>query len=254
MLHRYSWGAMLGGAFGAGAHYLFPHHTADPGAYAIVGMGALVAGTTQAPIQSFLMLFELTQNYKIIAPIMICCVISTFVARSLKKESIYTMKLVRRGVDIRAGRDVNVLKSIRVNDFMTEGPEIIREDTRLRELINVLQKSKHSTFPVVDDEDELVGMLSLKDFREVVFEDSIFDIVIAKDIATIPAMFITPGDNLATALHLIDQHGVGHLPVIRETNGNRKVVGILSQSDIMSAYNHALEERGLMAKLRPSKT
>ncbi len=111
-------GAMLGGAFGAGAHYLFPYHTAQPGAYAIVGMGALVAGTTQAPIQAFLILFELTQNYKIIAPIMICCVISTFVARSVKKESIYTMKLLRRGVDIRAGRDVNVLKSMRVDDFM----------------------------------------------------------------------------------------------------------------------------------------
>ena len=112
------------------------------------------------------------------------------------------------------------LKVSAVNDFMTEDPETIREDTRLRELINVLQKSKHSTFPVVDDEDKLVGMLSLKDFREVVFEDSIFDIVIAKDVATIPAIFITPSDDLATALRLIDQHGVGHLPVIRGTNGN----------------------------------
>jgi CIC family chloride channel protein len=247
-------GAMLGGAFGAGAHYLFPYHTAQPGAYAIVGMGALVAGTTQAPIQAFLILFELTQNYKIIAPIMICCVISTFVARSIKKESIYTLKLLRRGVDIRAGRDVNVLKSMRVDDFMTKRPETIREDTRLRELINVLQKSKHSTFPVTDNQNRLVGMLSLKDFREIVFEDSLFDIVIARDIATIPAISVTPGDNLATALQLIDQNGVGHLPVIRGADGHKEVIGILSQSDIMSAYNHALEERGLMAKLNPSRT
>jgi len=247
-------GAMLGGAFGAGAHYLFPYHTAQPGAYAIVGMGALVAGTTQAPIQAFLILFELTQNYKIIAPIMICCVISTFVAHSIKKESIYTLKLLRRGVDIRAGRDVNVLKSMRVDDFMTKRPETIREDTRLRELIIVLQKSKHSTFPVTDNQNRLVGMLSLKDFREIVFEDSLFDIVIARDIATIPAISVTPGDNLATALQLIDQNGVGHLPVIRGADGHKEVIGILSQSDIMSAYNHALEERGLMAKLNPSRT
>lgn len=247
-------GAMLGGAFGAGAHYLFPYHTAQPGAYAIVGMGALVAGTTQAPIQAFLILFELTQNYKIIAPIMICCVISTFVARSIKKESIYTLKLLRRGVDIRAGRDVNVLKSMHVDDFMTKRPETIREDTRLRELINVLQKSKHSTFPVTDNQNRLVGMLSLKDFREIVFEDSLFDIVIARDIATIPAISVTPGDNLATSLQLINQNGIEHLPVIRGADGHEEVVGILSQSDIMSAYNHALEERGLMAKLHPSET
>lgn len=247
-------GAMLGGAFGAGAHYLFPYHTAQPGAYAIVGMGALVAGTTQAPIQAFLILFELTQNYKIIAPIMICCVISTFVARSIKKESIYTLKLLRRGVDIRAGRDVNVLKSMHVDDFMTKRPETIQEDTRLRELINVLQKSKHSTFPVMDNQNRLVGMLSLKDFREIVFEDSLFDIVIARDIATIPAIAVTPGDNLATALQLINQNGIEHLPVIRGADGHKEVIGILSQSDIMSAYNHALEERGLMAKLHPSET
>ena len=245
-------GAMLGGAFGAGAHYLFPYHTAQPGAYAIVGMGALVAGTTQAPIQAFLILFELTQNYKIIAPIMICCVISTFVARSVKKESIYTMKLLRRGVDIRAGRDVNVLKSMRVDDFMTKHPETIREDTRLRQLINVLQKSKHSTFPVMDNQNRLAGMLSLKDFREIVFEDSLFDIVIARDIATVPAISVTPDDNLATSLQLINQNGIEHLPVIRGADGHEEVVGILSQSDIMSAYNHALEERGLMAKLHPS--
>ncbi|MGC8602561.1 MAG: chloride channel protein [Desulfomonilaceae bacterium] len=247
-------GAMLGGAFGTGVHHLFPYYTAEPGAYAIVGMGALVAGTTQAPIQAFLILFELTQNYKIIAPIMICCVISTFVARSIKKESIYTMKLLRRGIDIRAGRDVNVLISMFVNDFMTMKPEIIREDTRLRELINVLHKSKHSTFPVTDKQNRLIGMLSLKDFREIVFEDSLFDIVIAKDIATIPAIFVTPGDNLATALQLTYKNGVGHLPVVSGENGKREVIGILSQTDIISAYNHKLEERGLMEKLSPSKT
>ena len=164
------------------------------------------------------------------------------------------MKLLRRGVDIRAGRDVNVLKSMRVDDFMTKRPETIREDTRLRELINILQKSKHSTFPVMDNQNRLVGMLSLKDFREIVFEDSLFDIVIARDIATIPAISVTPGDNLATALQLINQNGIEHLPVTRETNGKREVVGILSQRDIMSAYNHTLEERGLMEKLNPSKT
>ena len=147
-----------------------------------------------------------------------------------------------------------MLKSMRVDDFMTKRPETIREITRLRELINVLQKSKHSTFPVTDNQNRLVGMLSLKDFREIVFEDSLFDIVIARDIATIPAISVTPGDNLATALQLVDQNGVGHLPVIRGADGHKEVIGILSQRDIMSAYNHALEERGLMAKLNPSRT
>ena len=80
-------GAMAGGAFGFGVNALFPEYTAQPGAYAIVGMGAVVAGTTHAPIQAFLILFELTQDYLIIGPLMICCVISTVVAQKIKKES-----------------------------------------------------------------------------------------------------------------------------------------------------------------------
>ena len=118
-------GAMLGGAFGCAAHALFPSVAANPGAYAIVGMGAVVAGTTHAPIQAFLIIFELTQNYWIIPPLMICCVIATFVSRGLKRESIYTLKLLRRGIDIEAGRDVNILKSMLVTDFMTWRPETV---------------------------------------------------------------------------------------------------------------------------------
>ncbi|MGO9572221.1 MAG: chloride channel protein, partial [Desulfomonilaceae bacterium] len=93
-------GAMLGGAFGCAVHALFPSVTANPGAYAIVGMGAVVAGTTHAPIQAFLIIFELTQDYRIIPPLMICCVIATFISRGIKRESIYTLKLLRRGIDI----------------------------------------------------------------------------------------------------------------------------------------------------------
>lgn len=238
-------GAMAGGAFGVLVHSLFPGVTAQPGAYAIVGMGAVVAGTTHAPIQAFLMLFELTQDYRIIPPLMICCVISTFVARRIKKESIYTLKLLRRGIDIQAGRDANLLRSLKVKDFMTWHPETIPDRMPLRQLIEVLPHSQHTSFPLVNDKGNLVGMLSLKDFRTVVFEDSLLDVVIARDLGTIPAIAVTLEDNLATALSLINDNGVERLPVIASGDKAQKVEGILSQRDIVSAYNQALESRGL---------
>lgn len=238
-------GAMGGAAFGYLVHWLFPGFTAQPGAYAIVGMGAVVAGTTHAPIQAFLILFELTQDYRIILPLMICCVISTVVATRLKRESIYTMKLIRRGIDIRAGRDINVLKTMRVEDFMTRYPETIPERAPLRRLIQILPHSQHTSFPVIDDDGNLVGMLSLKDFREVVFEEDLLDVVIARDIATIPAISVTTRDNLAQALTLINDNGIERLPVISDDPSSIKVVGILSQRDVISAYNQALEVRGL---------
>lgn len=238
-------GAMAGGAFGYAVNVIFPGYTAMPAAYAIVGMGAVVAGTTHAPIQAFLILFELTQDYLIITPLMICCVISTVVAKRLKKESIYTLKLIRRGVNIEAGRDVNILKTLSVKDFMTARPETVLESTHLGRLITVLPYSQHTSFPVTNSGGELVGMLSLRDFREVVFEDSLRDVVIARDIATIPAISVTEDDNLATALNLINDNSIERLPVTASHGDSRRVVGILSQRDVISAYNHALEQRGL---------
>ncbi|MDQ7782410.1 MAG: chloride channel protein [Desulfomonilaceae bacterium] len=238
-------GAMGGGAFGFAVHSLFPDYTAQPGAYAIVGMGAVVAGTTHAPIQAFLMLFELTQDYRIIPPLMISCVISTFVARGIRKESIYTLKLLRRGIDIQAGRDVNVLRTMKVGDFMTGHPETIPERMPLRELTQVLPHSQHTSFPLTDGDGNLVGMLSLRDFRTVVYEESLLDVVIARDLGTIPAISVTPGDDLAVALTLINDNEIERLPVISPDGHSKKVLGILSQRDIISAYNQALEARGL---------
>jgi CIC family chloride channel protein len=238
-------GAMAGGAFGFAVNHLFPGYTAEPGAYAVIGMGAVVAGTTHAPIQAFLILFELTQDYRIIPALMIACVIACVVATRVRRESIYTMKLIRRGVDIRSGRDVNLLKNLKVADFMTEDPVTVFERTPLRQLIHILTSSQHTSFPVTDDDGNLVGMLSLRDFRQAVFEDDLLDIIITRDLATIPAISVTTEDNLDTALTLINENGIERLPVVSGKGPSQKVLGILSQRDVISGYNQALEARGL---------
>ena len=101
-------GAMAGGFFGTGVHAIFPGMTASPGAYSIVGMGAVVSATTHGPLSAILILFELTGDYKIILPLMIACIIGSLASGQLFKESIYTLKLARRGVNIRAGKEVNL--------------------------------------------------------------------------------------------------------------------------------------------------
>lgn len=238
-------GAMAGGTFGICANSLFPAHTADPSAYALVGMGAVVAGTTHAPIQAFLIIFELTGDYKIMPALMICCVISAALAHRINRGSIYTLKLLRRGIDIQAGRDVNLLKTLLVKDYMTEDPETIAERTPLREVVQRLPHGSHTSFPVVDDRGLLVGMISLRDFREFVFDESVHDVMVAADIATIPAVSVSTEDNLASALSLINDNNVQSLPVTGPTKDSKTVVGILAQRDIIAAYDSVLESRGL---------
>jgi CIC family chloride channel protein len=156
-------GTMAGGAFGELIHKFFPAITAHSGAYALVGMGALVAGTTHAPITAILIIFEMTGDYKIILPLMITCVISTLLTTKLQKESIYTLKLVRRGIDLFQGKEVNVLRSLTVKEVTLEDPVIISADTPFPKLLELFFNSRHSQFFVQDQRNRLVGRIALED-------------------------------------------------------------------------------------------
>ena len=238
-------GAMLGGAFGCMVHHLFPDITATSGAYSLVGMGALVAGATHGPITAILILFEMTGNYKIILPLMLSCILSSVIASQIKRESIYTLKLIRRGTDIRAGKEVNIMKSLLVKDAMTKKVATVSENMHLNKLLKHTFSSKHSSFPVVDDNGLLSGIVTFQDFKEVVFEEGLGDLVVVKDISIPDVITITGNKNLDEALKKIGLKNIEQLPVVDENNP-RKIVGILSRRDIFSAYNKALINRTLV--------
>jgi CIC family chloride channel protein len=202
-------------------------------------MGAVVAGTTHGPISAILILFEMTDDYKIILPLMVACIISSLLASQLKRESIYTLKLLRRGVDIRAGKEINVLKSLSVGDFMRKQVETVSDNMPLRDLRNFVSTSKYISFPVLNAQGLLSGILSVSDYREVLFSEDLERIIVVKDIATEGVVTVSRGDNLYTAFQRIADKGFETLPVVDEMD-SRKVVGILSRRDIISAYNRAV--------------
>ena len=101
----------------------------------MVGMGAVVAGATHAPITSILILFELTSDYKIILALMVACTVSTIMARKLYDDSIYTLKLRRRGISLNQGREEIIMKSFSVGDVMKTKAPIIHESARFNEII-----------------------------------------------------------------------------------------------------------------------
>ena len=236
-------GAMTGGAFGYFAHILFPSSTATAGAYSLVGMGAVVAATTHGPITAILILFEMSGNYRIILPLMLSCIISSVFASHLKKESIYTLKLIRRGVNIHEGREVNIMKSLNVGESMTRTVETVPEDMSLKELIRYTMGSKHSSFPVVDKNGLLTGILTFQDIKEIIYEECL-DGIIVKDLAITKVITVTDQDNLDMALKKIGFKNIEQLPVV-DKNNPRKIIGILSRRDIFAAYNKALIDRSL---------
>jgi CIC family chloride channel protein len=232
-------GAMAGGFFGNVVHALFPDITASAGAYSIVGMAAVVGGTTHGPLSAILILFEMTGNYTIILPLMIACIISSVAAGQILNESIYTFKLARRGVNIRAGKEVNVLRAIPVEGAMNPDVETIAENLTLGKVGEKIAKSKYNSFPVVDEQGQLAGILSYLDYHDVLYDRDLENLVVAKELATPKVVTVFHNDSLYTALEKITAKDFSILPVV-SPNNPKKLLGVVTRRDLMGAYNKAV--------------
>ena len=237
-------GAMAGGFFGFVVHQLFPNITASPAAYSIVGMGAVVSATTHGPLAAILILFEMTGNYKIILPLMLACIIATIASGQFLRDSIYTLKLARRGVDLKEGKEVNILKSMFVKDVMNPNVETIAEALPLEQIAQHISKSKFNSFPVLNAQNELIGILSFNDYSEAIFDEHLKGLVVARDLATTDLVTISMEDNLWTALEKISAKDFAVLPVVSAQAPN-KLEGVVSRRDIIGAYNIAVLKKSL---------
>ncbi len=237
-------GASAGYLVGVAFNALLPGLVSSPQAYALVGMGALVAGATHAPMTSIIILFEMTGDYRIILPLMLACISSTLVAQKLDRESIYSRKLARRGVRLREGREENVMAGIKVGEVMSGEFEVIAQASPYSELVRAMTTSDQLYFPVVDRDGNMTGILSFHDLREHLFDEDLGQLVIADDLATRRVITLTPEDNLLTAFERFNQIDVERIPVV-DAAEPRRVVGMISRRDLLNSYNVAVMRRDL---------
>lgn len=235
-------GAMLGGAFGLFFNGLIPHITAPAGAYAVVGMAAVFAGATHASITSVIMIFELTGDYRLILPLMLTVVISALLNRYLLKgESIYTLKLTRRGVRLSAGRDVDVMEGVLVQETMTPRCDTVPATMTLAELRDEFLRTQHHGFPVLDADGKLCGLVTVQDMKKAQ-EQGVPDTTPIQKIATTDLVVAYPDEPMAEALHRLSVRGVGRLPVVSRQDPT-VLIGSVRRTDIIRAYNIALTRR-----------
>jgi len=232
-------GAVAGGAYGILVHTLFPDVTATPGAYALVGMAGMVAATTHAPITALLIIFEMTSDYRIILPLMITVVFSALLARKLFPHSIYTVKLIRRGIDIRGGKDINILRSHKVAEIMDETFEKINLSTNLLEIFARVEKTSDSYYVVVNKEDAIQGVISFQDLRSLLSQRSLDNLVIAKDLVQEETVVVNYDEDLEQAFKLFGVKDLKMIPVINKYDHD-KVIGVLRREDMIDYYNKQL--------------
>jgi CIC family chloride channel protein len=235
-------GAMLGQAFGGVMNILFPGATAPPGAYALVGMAAMVSGATHAAVTGILIIFEMTGDYRIILPLMAASVMATFVAHRLSPESIYTLKLSRKGINIQHGREVNIMNSVKVAEIMDTECESVAPELPLRGIVEAFQTTHDDVIPVVDGADRLLGIVTFSDIREILMHrdiDNLADIVIAADIASSSELSVTPQQSLNDAMIKLGLRDIRSIPVV-ESRESMRLVGMITRRKVMNAYRRAL--------------
>ncbi|MBN2240044.1 MAG: chloride channel protein [Dehalococcoidales bacterium] len=229
-------GAMLGTAFGIVAQNIFPDIISSPAAYGVVAMAAVFSGAARAPFSSILIIFEMTGAYSIILPVMIAVGISTVLARQISRESIYTMKLVRRGVDIGREDMIDVMRNITVKEAMTTSFPAVGLDMKVKELMKLFQTSGHHGFPVVDTDNVLQGIVTLADVeRHLGNEDTSLTV---GQIATKSPFVAYPEQTLDRVLTATEQD-YGRIPVVNENDGGH-LVGVLQRQGIIKAYQKTL--------------
>lgn len=229
-------GASLGGAFGMVANILFPSLGITPPAFALVGMAAVLAGAVHAPLTAIILLFEMTNDYRIILPLMFSVAISLFISEHIQKDSVYSMGLARHGIRLDRGRDIEVLDTITVGETMLKETEALVDTMTADEAAEVLARTRHHGMPVVDRDDRLCGILTLIDLENA-SQGTVVGQMCTRSVET-----AYPDESLSTALRRMSKRDVGRLPVVARDDPHH-LLGVLRRSDVIHAYDVALTRR-----------
>lgn len=230
-------GAMLGGVIGQISHAWYPNIVTDPGAFALVGMGAFFAGVAKAPIGALLMVAEMTGGYAVVVPLMFTSVVALLLSH---RWSLYE-KQVHNKFQSPAHRNdavINILQTMTVRDVYREDAPVtsLPEDMTFATLKRMLTRSEESFFPVVDDQFHLRGILSLPNLHAILFEDHLSDLLVVGELAT-PPVSVGLDESLYDALVKFLQSGYGRVPIVDEEAGLK---GLLRLSELMAAYHREI--------------
>jgi CIC family chloride channel protein len=225
-------GAMVGGTVGTVAHHFFPAYTATPGAYALVGMGAVFAGIVRAPMTSVLMIFEMTQDYAVIVPLMIANMVSLFIASRLQHEPIYEALAEQDGIHLPSSKDRQRSGQRRVLAVMQLASRTLPDDLTIREAVDKVGSSEFRTW-LVTDPDGVIGVIDLAQLEREHADDADKKLRDFVDSRNFPHVHTDQGLDLA--LERMGANQLEILPVVNRANIH-KLEGIVTLRDVLHAY------------------
>ncbi len=232
-------GAYLGYLIGKISSLLFPSLGISPGAYALVGMGGVVASAIQAPLTAIIIIFELTGEYSIILPLMLTCIIASTVSEIFNEYSIYTLKLKLKGIVVKEGLEVNVLRNLRVKDVISEEFSKIKRDAKIKELLKKALSENINIFHVVDVENNYIGSITLEQIKLILEERETFEEFLIADDLALPVEILSPHTTLEDAMRIFGKRDIAELPVLDEG----KLIGVIKRKDLIEIYNKEIQKK-----------
>jgi CIC family chloride channel protein len=235
-------GGCMGAAFGQIGNLLAPEWFPTPQIYAIVGMAGFFAGCAHAPFSTIIMVSEITGSYKLLLPSMWVCMLCFLLGQ---RWSLYSKQMPSR-LESPAHRGdfvIDLLEGIRVSEVYRPlaNQRLIPEGMSLDDVVHQLAETTQMYFPVVDQNDRMVGIFSANDVRSYLFDESLWQLANARDLMTTKVVTLSLDDDLNTAMRHFTNLNVDELPVI-DSGESGRVLGMLRRKETIAAYNRRLVE------------
>jgi len=232
-------GATVGYAFGLVLQQLGIFTDISPATYALVGMASVVSATTHAPMTAIIILFEMTRNYKVILPVMFSATVALAVAQLLYRDSIYTLKLRRRGIRYETRVNTAILRRLNVRMVMQPHYIVVQHDTPLQEVIKKAVEIETADFIVTDHEENYHGLLIAKDLRAALLQPEAVPFLVVEELAHTNVPTVSPDESLDKVLDIFSRLEVNSLPV--ENPYTHEFVGLVTRAALMRRYQQELQ-------------
>lgn len=207
--------------------------------FAVMGMAAVMSGVMHAPLMGVFLSAELTGRFDLFLPLLIASAISYGTIRIFEPYSIYTRRLALKGKLITHHKDKAVLTLLNLEEVTQHDYEVIRPEWNLGQLVNVIAKSQHNTFPVCDEDEHFLGIITINDVRNIMFQPRLYQRMTVEEIMIGPPAKLTPSMNMAEVMNQFDNTNAVNLPLLDNTG---KYLGMLSKQQIFSTYRKVLQD------------
>lgn len=220
--------AMLNNALG--------FHNIPMANFTLVGMAGVMSGVMHAPLTSLFLIAEITNGYQLLVPLMLTSTVSYLTIGLFEEHSIYTKPLAEKGELLTHQRDKTVLTLMHLDRVIETDFTIVHANDSFGSLVQAIAKSERNLFPVLNDHNEMIGVVLLNDIRKIMFDKEIYNTTTVRDVMMIPPAFINVHDHMESVMDKFESTGAWNLPVI----DNHKYVGFVSKSKIFSVYRRVL--------------